>query len=91
MDTTAPETNVRTYRGQLYCRVGTRQRERHDGRMMEMIIWRANCAQCGAVFKCSTPSGGKFNPSRRCKAHRMPGIKVGKSNIAHVQNEGEGQ
>lgn len=40
-----------------------------------VVTWQSDCAECGEAFTTIT-AGGKFEPSRRCKEHRRPGLKV---------------
>lgn len=67
---------VRMVRGQRYECVGLRPHRTRDGRITTLAVWETYCAACGAPFEALTPAGGKFEPNRRCAAHRAPGRRV---------------
>lgn len=76
-------TNGRTiYKGQLYRRIGSKphirrdgSETRRDGSETKLAIWESRCAECGEMFKFTSPALAKvFWPNRRCFKHRRPGI-----------------
>ena len=71
------QPEVRTYRGQTYALIRSRPYIRRDGSTTELFIWRGHCAECGTAFGFSTPAlSSKFEPNRRCREHRRPGVRV---------------
>lgn len=49
-----------------------------DGRDVQLAVWQAPCAECGASFQLVTPtrSQGVRVDRRRCDLHRKPGKRV---------------
>ena len=69
----------RVHAGQPYWRVGSRLHTAGDGHETTLDIWHTFCAACGEPFTFAcTQSSDRFEPSRRCEAHRRMGVKVGK-------------
>jgi len=70
-------SGVRTYHGQRYTVADTCERERSNGTLATIIVWRSICANCGAPFAISTPArAATFKPNRRCQRHKRPGHRV---------------
>lgn len=46
-----------------------------DGTDTRLLVWRSECATCGAGFTSRSPSYS-LPQSRRCEQHRAPGKKV---------------
>jgi hypothetical protein len=73
----APEQGERIHGGQRYELVGRVPHTCRDGRQTELLVWRGECARCGAPFEFGTPAGAaKFSPNRRCQRHKRPGGRV---------------
>ena len=65
------------YHGQHYRLAGERQHIRRDGALTTLAIWRSHCATCGEPFEFLLPvKATKFMPSRRCRMHKKPGVRV---------------
>lgn len=63
--------------GQDYVLVGSEPYTRgYDGAASALLIWQANCADCGAPFQIKTPLGFTTGQSRRCVEHRSAGKPV---------------
>ena len=69
----------RTYRGQSYVCIAVEPHVRRDGIETRLEIWHSHCAQCDAPFEFKRSAKAvKFQPNRRCPAHKHPGVRVGK-------------
>ena len=61
--------------GQRYDLASIEDYVRVDGQPSNVLVWQADCAECGAPFL--SKSGSRAFPSiRRCDEHRLPGRKV---------------
>lgn len=68
---------TRTFHGQRYVFVRAFDRERRDGTLATILVWRSRCADCGGPFEITTPAvAAKFQPNRRCQRHKRPGQRV---------------
>ncbi len=87
------EPQRRTYRGQGYDLVGQVPYVRRDGQLTSLLVWSSCCADCGAPFEFKTPaSGGRFQPNRRCSAHKRPGQRVkGDKRSLHIKETVEAE
>ena len=57
--------------------VGLRPHTRKDGMETRLIVWKTKCTCCGVSMEFMTPTKFKvFQPNRRCKEHRRPGVSV---------------
>lgn len=63
------------YKGQGYVCVAVSPHTRRDGSPTVLLGWESECAECGETFSFKTPNTGKFEPNRRCQAHRKPGLR----------------
>ena len=66
---------VQNHRGQDYEFVGAELYTNRHGVEIELLVWQTKCADCGAPFRAKT-TAAKFEPSRRCQAHKAPLRKV---------------
>jgi len=67
----------RIYKGQRYVWAGTVPHRRQNGTETELTVWVSWCAECGEKFEFMTPVNPPvWQPSRRCRAHRQPGVRV---------------
>jgi len=72
-----PIGTVRHFKGQRYRLVAVRAHTCRGGRQTQLAEWRSDCAQCGAAFTFLMPLRRKrFEPNRRCAAHKQPGSRV---------------
>jgi hypothetical protein len=63
------------HRGQRYDFGFVEPHTRRDGTETFLAVWFTRCAECSEIFMMRTPLRGKrFEPSRRCKAHKKPGV-----------------
>ncbi len=63
-----------TYYGQIYTCTMRRPYTRRDGSSTVLIELASHCADCGTSFTFSVPAtSNKFEPNRRCEAHKSPG------------------
>lgn len=97
-DKTAPDqvahigTEIRLD-GQPYRVTRTVPHTRADGATSHLLVWSAPCWECGAPFEVTTPvTGFSKTPSRRCRLHQRPGLKVQgtyifKKDDPHMQNK----
>ena len=68
--------------GQRYVCEAFEPHIRRDGRETALVVLRSDCAQCGASFTFKVPAlvaWRKLMLSRRCAAHKRPGVKVKKA------------
>jgi hypothetical protein len=67
----------RYHRGQRYDFEGIEPHTRRDGTLTLLAVWVSFCAECGEPFRFRTPlRAGRFQPNRRCAAHKRPGVRV---------------
>jgi len=67
---------IRDHKGQRYVCVAIEPYVRRDGALSCVAVWHSHCADCGDAFEFrSTKRFVKFQPNRRCSAHRkaIPG------------------
>jgi hypothetical protein len=64
--------------------VGLRPHRTRDGRDVQLAVWQAPCADCGAPFQLVTPVRERTVrvDRRRCDAHRRPGSRVKRTGSA---------
>jgi hypothetical protein len=71
------QSTTKFYDGQRYELVRTEPYTRTDGGETELSIWQSECPVCGGAFEVRTPARArKFEPNRRCRKHRRPGVRV---------------
>lgn len=61
--------------GQDYRFVRRISHTRRDGVPTTLMVWQAQCAECGKPFETKSP-GNKCPDARRCHEHAKPGVKV---------------
>ncbi len=61
---------TRVHRGQKYLCVAAEPYTRRDGAESALLVWESHCKRCDEVFAFKTPNSEKFQPNRRCQAHR---------------------
>lgn len=49
--------------------------KRQDGTSTLLTVWSGDCAECGASFEQTVPTG-RLPGNRRCQEHRAPGRRV---------------
>src|SRR6516164_3041009 len=65
------------YDGQRYELVRTEAYTRRDGSETTLSVWQSECPVCGEAIEVRTPKRArKFEPNRRCRKHRRPGVRV---------------
>jgi hypothetical protein len=62
--------------GQRYELVRTDPYVRRDGTVVELLVWRSCCAECGAEYFARTASTARGGLVRRCRQHRSQGKKL---------------
>lgn len=68
---------MRTIGDQVYRKVSERQHITRSGRETTLSVWSTVCAACGCEFEATSPlHAKKFEPQRRCEAHRRPGVRA---------------
>jgi hypothetical protein len=68
---------VRTVGQQTYHRIGERPYVTRKGRKTVLLVWSTKCVDCGRDFETTSPlRARKFEPARRCEAHRRPGVRA---------------
>jgi hypothetical protein len=73
----AREWRKKTFKDQVYVCMGVEPYERLDGTTTKLAVWRSACADCGQLFLVRLPAKARrFDPNRRCPAHRRPGLPV---------------
>ena len=65
---------ARDYKDQKYLCVSVEPYTRRDGTQTALLLWESQCAECGEPFSFKAPNRDKFEPNRRCQAHRKPGF-----------------
>jgi hypothetical protein len=66
------DPTVRTYRGQVYRRVGSeRYLTKRSREVIRLEIWQSRCLKCGAPFRFKRSARTKtFSPNRHCDVHK---------------------
>ena len=65
---------TREHKGQEYLCLAVSPYTRRDGTQSLLLVWESKCAECGDTFAFKTPNRERFEPNRRCQAHRKPGL-----------------
>jgi hypothetical protein len=65
---------IREHKGQRYVCTSVSPYTRRDGTQTTVLVWESQCAECGETFTFKTPNRERFEPNRRCHAHKKPGI-----------------
>ena len=61
---------------QSYLLVGVTKHVCRNDRIVDLWVWRSECATCGAPFETMTPSCPPQTISCRCPAHKRPGVRT---------------
>ena len=80
---------ARVHKDQRYLCVSVEPHTRRDGTQTALLLWESQCAECGEPFGFKTPNTGKFEPSRRCQAHRKPGLVARAAHQIRTEAQGE--
>jgi len=71
-----------TVSGREWVLVGEEPYTRRDGTTTAVLVWRADCAKCGAPFEIRTPRSWQTSKAfgvKHCPAHRMTKEEVRKN------------